>query len=338
MFVPYQPTAAPAPQVAFDLNPKDSTELDIFYQWTTGPDGKTTLIATDDPSGGGKKNINITWDSPTGIAPKTLQATFSTTVTGQMINFSLPANTGKTGDYAVDPRLITVSLLNRLQKIVTYPTLPPASLSVTIQVQPYVPLDAMGYRVVTTPKKLKTALTVKLVPNVTNTNALPGVTEPPPPPAPPAKPSGQSQLAFSRVALADRLSRQRPVVDSHLTGSIGSALCKFRIFPSPLRESRLHCQPIRRSASAHASTVDRGPSAGPSELADGGDHGRHGPCKPGRNDRGPCKPGRSTRAFQASRNDSGAVDRREHSPGSGRRSVDGPTGEDQVPLPSVQAL
>ncbi len=186
VLVPCLP-AAPAPQVAFELNPKDSTELDIFYQWITGPDGKPTLIATDDPSGGGKKTINITWDSPTGIAPKTLQATFTAMANGQMINFSLPANTGTTGDYTVDPRVITVALLNRLQKIVTSPTLLPASVSVTIQVQPYVPVDSMGYRVLTTPKALKTPLTVKLVPNVTNTNVLRGVTEPPPPPAPPAK-------------------------------------------------------------------------------------------------------------------------------------------------------
>ena len=99
VLVPYQaaPDAAtPAPPVAFDLA-KDSQELDIYYQWNNS-DGKTSkLIATNDPGSIDKKPLGITWDSPVGLAPKTLQTRFSATVNGKALSVTLTANSGAQG-------------------------------------------------------------------------------------------------------------------------------------------------------------------------------------------------------------------------------------------------
>jgi hypothetical protein len=177
VLVPCLP-APEAPQVAFNLN-SQTQGLNIFYQWFPGPDGKPTLIATDDPGTGSTKTINITWDSPTSMAPETLQATFTGMANGQPISFSLPANSGNKDDYTIDSRLITVCVLDRLKTIITSPTLLTASVPMTIQVAPWLPPAAMGYRVIGKPKTLKTQLTIKLVPNITNQNKLPGVAVPP---------------------------------------------------------------------------------------------------------------------------------------------------------------
>jgi hypothetical protein len=185
VLVPYQP-ATPPPQVAFDLNSTDanSTELDIFYQWVKTPAGDLTLVPTDDPGTVDKKPLKITWDAGTGMAPKTLQAIFNTSSNGYLINVPLPANSGTKDDYAVDRQVLTVCLLNELKKTVAAGSALPDPLTVTISVQPYLPLDSMGYRVLSKPKQLKTTLTLRLIPK-TGVNALPDVVVPLPPPPPP---------------------------------------------------------------------------------------------------------------------------------------------------------
>ena len=193
VLVPYQ-AAAPAPLVAYDLNSKDvsSTELDIFYQWTKDAAGNWTLIATDDPGTVDKKPLKITWDASTGMAPKALQATFNATVNGYIVNFSLPANSGTKDDYAVDRQVMTVCLLNLLQNAVTAPAPLPDPVSVTVSVQPYIPLDNMGYRVLSSAKPLKTPLTVRLIPKLGSKNVLQDVVCPPPPAAPKPDPGAKS--------------------------------------------------------------------------------------------------------------------------------------------------
>ena len=69
----------------------------------------------------------------------------------------------------------------------------PATLTLNITVQPYVPLDSMGYRVQSKPMKLSTPLTVKFIFNSTGTNALQGVNLIPPPA--PAKQSSVQPFA-----------------------------------------------------------------------------------------------------------------------------------------------
>jgi len=176
VLVPCRPKTPPAPN-GFDLaTDAGSQELDIFYQWMNGADGKPALILTDDPGAVDKKPLKITWDSPTGFAPKTLQANFTATLpTGQTATFSLPANSGTKDDYAVDRRQIALILLKRFQSIVSPPGALPPSISLSVTVQPYVPLESMGYRVQSKAKALKTQYTVKFIYNATDKNALPNV-------------------------------------------------------------------------------------------------------------------------------------------------------------------
>ena len=176
VLVPCQPgTTAPA-RVAYDLK-SDSQELNIYYQWNTPAGGSPKLIVTDDPGALGKKPLSITWDDAVGFAPKTLQANFATTLsTGQIIQFSLPADSGTKDDYGVDRQIIAKTLLDRLQQSVPTSSALPASISMTITVQPYMPLDSMGYRVRTGAKPLATALTVKFIYYATGKDVLAGVT------------------------------------------------------------------------------------------------------------------------------------------------------------------
>jgi hypothetical protein len=109
VLVPYQ-AAAPPPPVAFDLSP--GQELDVYYQWFPRADLNARLIATNDPGG---TPIKIKWDASTGMAPKTLQATFTATVGTQSLTFTMPANSGVQDEYQVDSQLMTVILLKRLQ-------------------------------------------------------------------------------------------------------------------------------------------------------------------------------------------------------------------------------
>ncbi len=56
-------------QVGFDLNAKDSAEMDVSVQWIHDADDRYSLVASEDPSAGDKKPLHITWDSPVGFAP-----------------------------------------------------------------------------------------------------------------------------------------------------------------------------------------------------------------------------------------------------------------------------
>lgn len=204
VLVPFQP-AAPPPLVAFDLNTSDanSTELDIFYQWQND-NGTPTLVATDDPGTVDKKPLKITWDAGTGMAPKTLQATFSTTAGGYLINIALPANSGAKDDYSVDRQVLTVCLLKELQKVLPAQSILPDPLTVTISVQPYMPLDSMGYRVISKAKQLKTTLPVRLIPK-SGHNALPTVVCPPPPPPPAPTPKADGTTLRSVTPTGDAI-------------------------------------------------------------------------------------------------------------------------------------
>jgi len=178
VLIPVKSADSSASKIAFDLN-SDSQELDVFYQWS-----KSNLIATQDPGSVDKNPLHIAWSAPTGMAPKTLQATFSGTIGTQTLTFSLPANSGTKDDYSVDRQQVVLNLFQRLQDFVSPGSQLPASLPLSITVQPYIPLDAMGYRVQTKPMSLSTQLTVKFVFNSTGKNAMQGVNLIPPP-APP---------------------------------------------------------------------------------------------------------------------------------------------------------
>ena len=78
---------------------------------------------------------------------------------------------------------MTVMLLKRLQGLFPAPTPLPAQISMKISVQPYLPQNSMGYRVLSKAKDLNTPLTVKLFYNSNGTNALKGIIEQPPVPA-----------------------------------------------------------------------------------------------------------------------------------------------------------
>ena len=208
--------AAAATQVAFDLN-SDSQELDVFYQWS-----KSNLVATEDPGSVDKNPLHITWSAPTGMAPKTLQATFSGTVGTQTADVLAPRELGHQG------RLLRGPAANRPDPVPApagyrqRPAQLPASLSLTITVQPYIPLDSMGYRVQTKPMKLATPLTVKFVFNSTGKNALQGVNLIPPP-APPKQSAAQPLASpFDDPGQAAGLGRSGPVIDPH--GSNGPRL------------------------------------------------------------------------------------------------------------------
>ena len=190
LLVPFKPANA-TPLVAFDLA-STQAPVDVFYQWL-GPDGKQKLVPTVDP---GTKGITITWDASTSLGPKRLQVTFQGTVGGQQFTFAIPADVVNKDDYTVDQRLFTVTLLNRLQNIVTAPAAVTSPLTLTVFVQPWIPPDG-EVRVRTAAKQLKSSLTVNLNYNATGQNALPTVMPvplPPPPPPPPAAGAGGAML------------------------------------------------------------------------------------------------------------------------------------------------
>ncbi len=218
------PDPAPAPKAgAFDLRDKDAAQFDLYYQWLEGRDGKPELVATRDPGAVDKVPLKIGWDSPVGLAPRTLQATFSGTANGQAIALSLPANSGTTDDYAVDRRQLALMLLKQLEVVGPHPGLPQPTLKLTVAVQPWLPREGMGYRVQTDPKPLGTPLTVNLKPLVTNIDALSGVpiapapALAPPPAAPDGSPAAQppaTTQADAAAADARSLARVRGEVDA----------------------------------------------------------------------------------------------------------------------------
>jgi len=140
--------------VAFDLAAEGS-RLDVYYQWMEVPDGKPVLVATRDPGAVDSAGLKITWNSPVGLAPKALQATFTATVGSQAFSFSLPANSCVTDDYSVDRRQVALILLKQLQVAYPYPTMPPDTLTMNDFVQPWLPRMSMDYRVQSAPEPLK---------------------------------------------------------------------------------------------------------------------------------------------------------------------------------------
>jgi hypothetical protein len=175
VLVPCQPKGTSPTLNAYDLAAgTDNLELNIFYQWVTGADGRPKLILTDDPTSGGKKSLQITWDDRAGFAPKTLQANFTATlVAGQHLMFSLPADSGTSDDYSVDRYKIATTLLSQFQQTVAPLSALPPTILLAISVQPYVPNDSMGFRVRKKEKPLNTRLSVKFINNVTNKEVSP---------------------------------------------------------------------------------------------------------------------------------------------------------------------
>jgi hypothetical protein len=168
ILVPY--SVPPTTPTVYDVDPK-SQSIDVFYQWLTTPDGGHALVPTADPG----KAITIDWTSPVAFAPKTLQATFTATVGTQAVTITLPANTGVSGNYTVDLQVFTVSLLKALEGFTPFPTALPATASVTVQVQPYLPDPSAGFRVNTDPITLPSKIALNLNFNATGTNVLPQV-------------------------------------------------------------------------------------------------------------------------------------------------------------------
>ncbi|MGO9601519.1 MAG: hypothetical protein ACLP7Q_26365 [Isosphaeraceae bacterium] len=207
LLVPYQATAVPL--VAFDLK-IDSQSEDVYYQWL-GQSGSQSLVATYDPTT--KKTINISWDSPTSIAPRTLRVRFYGTINAQPITFDLTADQGANGDYTVSLQQFTVKLLRVLQSMTTPGASVTSPITFTVWVQPWAPNDAQGFRVRPEMKKLKSQLSVNMYFNATGKNALPDVLIPPEPEPTqkpqasdstslrvPASRSGQAPIAAARRA------------------------------------------------------------------------------------------------------------------------------------------
>jgi hypothetical protein len=207
LLIPYQASPpTPKTKVDYDLD-ANSQSIDVYYQWLPDASGKAKLVATYDP--GTNKNLGITWDSGTGLAPKRLRAQFSATVNGQNIAFYMAANGSSKGDYSMDLRRFIVGLLQRLQDVLTAPTAAPAQIKLTVNVQPWIPSDAENLRVRTEAKALKSTLTVNMQYNATGMNALLGV-------APPDLNTGALLSPRPRPDLGDQIdsiAATRPVSD-----------------------------------------------------------------------------------------------------------------------------
>jgi hypothetical protein len=161
ILVPYDPGTTPAPTViasAYDLD-KASSNVTVFYQSLKGADGNSSLVCTNDP---GTKAYAITWDDPTSLAPKQLQVLFNGTINNQAFRFALSAKAGATDDFGIDAREFTQALLKAIQSLVDATGAVPASLPLTIEVQPFLPNATDNYRVRTAPKALKTKMIVTL--------------------------------------------------------------------------------------------------------------------------------------------------------------------------------
>ncbi len=172
LLVPYK-TNEPRPKHdGYDLDEK-SHVIDVYYQWLTGADGKSNLVASADPGSG--KALAITWDDQVGLAPKRLRARFTTTINGQYLFFFVSADAGSKGDYLIDLQKFTVTLLMLLQDILVAHAAAPTPLTFSVSVQPFIPNDTENLRVRVEPKELKSKLTVNMQPVATGVNALRGV-------------------------------------------------------------------------------------------------------------------------------------------------------------------
>lgn len=173
ILVPYDSgtTPPPPPPVAYDVAAA-SQSVNVFYQWLTGPDQKTSLVASAPPS---FSQIGIQWDSDTGLGPKRLQVRFVGTVNSQNLILTLPASADNKGDYSVDGPLFVTTLFKRLQEITAPSMQLPASIPFNLSVQPFLPAAEEGLRVRTELKPLSSKVTVNLHYNATGINALPQV-------------------------------------------------------------------------------------------------------------------------------------------------------------------
>jgi hypothetical protein len=169
ILIPYEGAPA-APKVhGYDVAAA-SQSIDVFYQWLTGADQKPTLVASAAPSA---TEIDINWDSDTGLGPRQIQVQFIAIVSGQNLILTLPATAGTKGDYSVDGPTFIATLFKRLQEFETAGTVLPQSIPFHVRVQPWLPTDNQGMRVRTEPKALKSKVTVNLYFNATGVNALP---------------------------------------------------------------------------------------------------------------------------------------------------------------------
>ena len=224
LLIPYQATATPTPppQVAYDLGPK-SQSIDVFYQWLTGADGKTNLVATSDPANG--QALAITWDDRVGLAPKRLRAQFTTTINSQNLVFFVSADASSKGDYTIDLQKFTVALLKRLQDVLSAPAAVPTPLTFSVAVQPFIPNDTENLRVRAESKPLKSKLTVNMQPVATGVNALPGVALPDPTTGASTSPRSPAEPGDISPAIAQsRRVNDLAVVRTAQSGSLPQSL------------------------------------------------------------------------------------------------------------------
>ncbi len=164
---------------------------------------------------------------------------------------------------------MTVMLLKRLQGLFPAPTPLPAQISMKISVQPYLPQNSMGYRVLSKAKDLNTPLTVKLFYNSNGTNALKGIIEQPPVPA--AAPAAKKAAARDIGERNDDPVRRVSLTEADLGGVVPGAR---RISTTGQRS---HCQP----AAARRGRTGRKFVAGRFERGLERQDGREQPGNPG---------------------------------------------------------
>ncbi|QEH32457.1 hypothetical protein OJF2_09280 [Aquisphaera giovannonii] len=146
---------APDAKVAYDLA---SAKLDLYYRWVRGDGDKPRLVAASDPG----EKLGIKWTNSTGLAPRTLQVRFAGDIDGRFLGVTTTGDSGVKDDYVVKLRPLTVSILKRLEELFPDGAPLPKSITLTVDVQPYVPLPGMGYRVRSEAQTLPTKLQVNL--------------------------------------------------------------------------------------------------------------------------------------------------------------------------------
>ena len=136
LLIPYQPPGSTPSVNSFALSSK-STPVNLYYQWGTDTNPPKP-IATMDP---GKATIDVTWDDPASLGPKSLVVTFQGTVANQLVSFQLAAQPGSSGDFSVSQQQFALALFDALKATATPPGALTPSVSLTLWVQPMVPLD-----------------------------------------------------------------------------------------------------------------------------------------------------------------------------------------------------
>ena len=184
-------------RVAYDVDPQTQS-VDVFYQWLTGPDGKSALIASAPPK---PVQIGITWKTDTGLAPKRIQAQFTANVGGQLVAISVPGDAASTGDYKIDAQLLAATLLSRLQGTTAPLGAIQSPIVFTVKVQPWIPASTEGVRIQTDARELTSKVTVNMNPYVSGVNALPNVI---PAFAPPPAPKGAAAASTMNDRIAAR--------------------------------------------------------------------------------------------------------------------------------------